>query len=163
MVAKRFIEAATAYRTVLNLSPDRIAAQYGLGIALVLEGDLEAALRAMEQEEFQVLRMSGLALVYHALGQATESGAALEELVNKHAQDAASNIASVHAFRNETNLAFTWLKRAEENSGPELTGINVSPLFASLYDDPRWLPFLEGIGMSPEQLAAIEFKVTLPE
>ena len=34
---------------------------------------------------------------------------------------------------------------------------------ANIHDDPRWLPFLESIGKSPEQLAAIEFKVTLPE
>ena len=35
-------------------------------------------------------------------------------------------------------------------------------LFANIHDDPRWLPFLERIGKSPEQLVAIEFKVTLP-
>jgi len=33
----------------------------------------------------------------------------------------------------------------------------------TVIDDLRWLPFLERIGMSPEQLAAIEFEVTLPE
>jgi hypothetical protein len=37
------------------------------------------------------------------------------------------------------------------------------PEFANIHDDPRWLSFLESIGMSPAQLAAIEFKVTLPE
>jgi hypothetical protein len=35
--------------------------------------------------------------------------------------------------------------------------------FTNIHDDPRWLPFLESIGKSPAQLAAIEFKVTLPE
>ncbi|MCH7807241.1 MAG: hypothetical protein IH995_08925 [Proteobacteria bacterium] len=35
------------------------------------------------------------------------------------------------------------------------------PQFANIHDDPRWLPFLKGIGMSPEQLAAIEFNATL--
>ena len=29
--------------------------------------------------------------------------------------------------------------------------------------DPRWLPFLDSIGMSPKQLAAVAFEVTLPE
>ena len=37
------------------------------------------------------------------------------------------------------------------------------PMFANIHSDPRWLPFLESIGKSPEQLAAIEFEVTLPE
>jgi hypothetical protein len=38
----------------------------------------------------------------------------------------------------------------------------VQPLFANLYDDPRWALFLESIDRSPEQLAAIEFNITLP-
>jgi len=32
-------------------------------------------------------------------------------------------------------------------------------MFASIHDDPRWLPFLREIGKAPEQLAKIEFKV----
>ena len=36
------------------------------------------------------------------------------------------------------------------------------PLFANLHDDPRWLPFLRKIGKAPEQLAAINFDVTVP-
>ena len=48
-------------------------------------------------------------------------------------------------------------------SDPGLTGIATEPLLSNIHDDPRWLPFLESIGKSPEQLAAIEFKVTLPE
>ena len=36
-------------------------------------------------------------------------------------------------------------------------------LFDKIHDDPRWLPFLRKIGKAPEQLAKIEFKVTLPQ
>jgi hypothetical protein len=36
-------------------------------------------------------------------------------------------------------------------------------VFINLYEDPCWLPFLESIGRSPAQLAAIEFEVKLPE
>ncbi len=46
---------------------------------------------------------------------------------------------------------------------PGLSEIPVEILFANIHDDPRWLPFLESIGRSPEQLAAIEFNVTLPK
>jgi len=34
---------------------------------------------------------------------------------------------------------------------------------ANLHGEPRWLPFLESIGKSPAQLAAIPFEVTLPQ
>ncbi len=161
--AGRFDEAAVAYRTVLNLSPGRIAAQYGLGISLMLNGDLETALQEMKREELQVLRLTGLALVYHALEQAAESDAALEELADKHAQDAASNVAEIHAFRNETEPAFAWLKRAEENNSTDLTGVNVNRLFASLHDDPRWQDLLERLGYSEAQLASISFDVKMAD
>jgi hypothetical protein len=36
-------------------------------------------------------------------------------------------------------------------------------MFASIHDDPRWLPFLRKIGRAPEQLAKVELKLTLPE
>ncbi len=161
--AGRFDQAAVAYRTVLNLSPGRIAAQYGLGISLMLNGDLETALQEMKREELQVLRLTGLALVYHALDQAAESDAALEELADKHAQDAASNVAEIHAFRNETEPAFAWLKRAEENNSTDLTGVNVNRLFASLHDDPRWQDLLERLGYSEAQLASISFDVKMAD
>jgi hypothetical protein len=35
--------------------------------------------------------------------------------------------------------------------------------FASIRGDPRWLPFLRGIGRAPEQLDAISFEVKLPQ
>jgi hypothetical protein len=36
-------------------------------------------------------------------------------------------------------------------------------LFDKIHADPRWLPYLRKIGKAPEQLAKIEFKVTLPQ
>ena len=36
-------------------------------------------------------------------------------------------------------------------------------LFDKIHADPRWLVFLRKVGKAPEQLAKIEFKVTLPQ
>ncbi len=38
-----------------------------------------------------------------------------------------------------------------------------NPLFHRLHDDPRWQEFLEKYGISAEQLADVQFKVTLPK
>ena len=46
---------------------------------------------------------------------------------------------------------------------PGLSEIVVENLFDNIHDDPRWLPFLRKLGKAPEQLAKIEFKVTLPQ
>ena len=93
----------------------------------------------------------------------TASDAALAELIEKYEQGAAYNIAYVLAFRGEVDGAFEWLNKAVAYNDPGLTEIAIQPLFANIHLDPRWLPFLERIGKSPEQLAAIEFNVTLPE
>jgi hypothetical protein len=36
------------------------------------------------------------------------------------------------------------------------------PPFDRLHDDRRWLPLLRTLGMAPEQLAQIQFNVSLP-
>jgi adenylate cyclase len=45
---------------------------------------------------------------------------------------------------------------------PGLADIVTENLFDNIHSDPRWLPFLRKIGRAPEQLAKIQFKVTLP-
>jgi hypothetical protein len=101
-------------------------------------------------------------MVYHTLGRAVESNAALAELIEKDPKEAFT-IAYVLAYRGEADRTFTWLDKAAEYNNPSLSFIAADPMFSILHDDPRWLPFMESIGKSPEQLAAIEFEVTLPE
>jgi len=36
-------------------------------------------------------------------------------------------------------------------------------LLDDIHTDPRWLPLLRKAGYAPEQLAKIEFKVTMPQ
>ncbi|MHC4093137.1 MAG: tetratricopeptide repeat protein [Planctomycetota bacterium] len=161
--AGRLDEAIASHRTALSLSPGRLGAQYNIGQDLLLMGELEAALAAIEQESFEAYRLIGLSLTYHALGQAAESDAALRELIDRYEQTAAYNIAYVLAFRGEADRAFEWLDKAVKYNDTGLSEILSVHLFANIQDDPRWLPFLESIGKSPEQLGAIEFNVTLPE
>ena len=87
----------------------------------------------------------------------------LAELIDKYEQGWAYNIAYALAYRGEADRAFEWLDKAVQYNDPGLTVTPTDPLFATLRDDPRWLPFLESIGKSPEQLAAIEFEVRLPQ
>jgi TolB-like protein/Tfp pilus assembly protein PilF/tRNA A-37 threonylcarbamoyl transferase component Bud32 len=156
-------EAIASLRTTLSLSPRRIAAQSFIGAALLLKGEPEAALAAIQQESSELWRMVGWPMAYQALGQVAESESALAELIEKYEQETAYNIAYVLALRGEADRAFEWLDKAVLYNDPGLSEIAVESLFANIHDDPRWLPFLESIGKSPEQLAAIDFEVTLPQ
>jgi adenylate cyclase len=63
------------------------------------------------------------------------------------------------AFRGESDAAFEWLEKAFEHNDPGLSEIVAENTFSNIHGDPRWLPFLESIGRSPEQLARIEFRI----
>ena len=161
--ADRPDDAIAAFRKALALSPERIGVQYSVGVALLLKGEPEAALEAMQQESFVVFRLIGLSMAIHALGRPAEADVALTELIDKYEQDAAYNIACVMAFRGEVDRAFEWLEKSAQYNDPGLPEIVTDPLFTNIHSDSRWLPFLDRIGKSPQHLDAIEFEVTLSE
>jgi hypothetical protein len=57
---------------------------------------------------------------------------------------------------------FVWLEEAREAADPKPVNAVAEPALIGLHEDPRWLHFLRSIGQSPEPLATIPFKVTLP-
>ena len=61
---------------------------------------------------------------------------------------------------DNTDRAFEWLNKSARQEGGSFDP--AEPLLQLLANDPRWLPFLESIGKSPEQMAAIKFEVTRP-
>ncbi len=161
--AGRYDEAIAKYRTVLTLSPGRGQTHAALGGALLLKGDAKAALAQMQQETSEVVRLTGLATTYDALGQRAESDAALGQLIYKYEKDESYSIAEAYAWRGEADEAFAWLDKAVQYADPGLSLIVVDNLFDKIHNDPRWIPFLHKLGKAPEQLAKIEFKVTLPQ
>jgi Flp pilus assembly protein TadD len=152
-----------SYRTVLSLAPGRGGAHANLGTTLLLHGDAAGALAEIEQEKSEVWRLMGLPMAYHALGRRAESDQALATLITKFEKDAPYNIAYNYAFRGEADKAFEWLDKAVEYQDTGISEIVNENLFANIHSDPRWLPFLRKVGKAPEQLAKIEFKVTLPK
>ena len=152
--------AITALQTALSLSPGRISLQNVMGEALLLKGEPEAALKAIQQEQSS-WRLISLPMVYHALGRADDSDAALVELIEALELEAAYNIAYVLAYRGEVEQAFEWLDKAVQYNDPGLSELPVEPFFANIDDDPRWLSLLERLGKSPAQLDAVKFEVEL--
>ncbi|MDH3400492.1 MAG: tetratricopeptide repeat protein [Chromatiales bacterium] len=163
IVVGRLEDSVAAYEEALRLRPDYLGAHYNMGTALLLMGKPEAALAAMQKEQYTVYRLLGEAVTYHALGDSRASDAALAEVIEKYEAEWAFNIAYVLAYRNEADRAFEWLEKAVEYRDTGLVEVMAKPEFANIHDDPRWLPFLESVGKAPAQLAAIEFKVSLPE
>ena len=152
-----------ANRTVLSLSPGRGGAHAEHGNALILKGDAQGALSEIEQDTSELWKMVGLSMAHHVLGRKADSDAALAALIAKYEKDAPYNIAHVYAYRGDADKTFEWLDKAVEYGDGGLGEIVTDNLFDKIRADPRWLAFLRKIGKAPEQLAKIEFKVTLPQ
>jgi tetratricopeptide (TPR) repeat protein len=160
--AGRLDDAIAALRTLLSLSSNYLAGHEGIGELLLQKGDPEGALAEMQQEVLDGMRLVGLSMAHHALGQKAESDAALKELIEKHGRGYSFNIAYVFAFRGEADRSFEWLDKAAEYHDLYLSAVAVHPMFTNIHSDPRWLSFLRKHGMAPEQLAAIKFDVKVP-
>jgi TolB-like protein/lipoprotein NlpI len=157
--AGRWDEAIASYETGLRLSPGAVGAHdYFMGEALLFKDEAEAALEAFEQESDERYRVKGQAIALYALGSQEEHQAKLDELIERWGDQLPSDVAHVYAYMGDTDRAFEWLQKSVDEGGFN----PADPLLQPLADDRRWLPLLESIGKSPEQLAAIKFEVKLP-
>jgi TolB-like protein/DNA-binding winged helix-turn-helix (wHTH) protein/Flp pilus assembly protein TadD len=147
--AGRLEEAKTQVLRANELSPQAPHAAL-LGQILVLQRKFEDALALIESSTEGADRDQGLALVYHGMGRNAEADAALQRLIALSAGNDPFRIAEVYAYRDDADEAFRWLTRASRGTGPlgtlpgarALWEVRVSPLLASLHDDPRWKAWL---------------------
>jgi hypothetical protein len=86
-------------------------------------------------------------IIHHVLDRGAESDAALQELIEKGAEDSAFRIAEVYAERGEVEPAFDWLERAYAQRDGGLTEMMASPHLRSIHGDPRWGAFLKKMGL----------------
>ncbi len=56
--------------------------------------------------------------------------------------------------------AFEWLERALRERDGGVLELRAGPMFEPLRQDPRYEPLLRRIGLSDEQVKALDFRVT---
>jgi TolB-like protein/Flp pilus assembly protein TadD len=160
--ARNYDEAIAAERVALTLSPQFSGAHNIISASLLAKGDADGALAEAQAEPSGIWRAIGTALAYSKLGRKADADSALATLIATEEKEASYNIAYIYAFRGEAEHAFEWLDKSVEYNDGGLSVIIYEPLFDNIRADPRWLAFLRKVGKAPEQLAKIEFKVTLP-
>ena len=68
-------------------------------------------------------------------------------MIAKHSHGAAYQIAEVHAWRGEADLAFEWLERARAQRDGGLSLVKVDPLLRNLSGDPRYTALLKKMNL----------------
>jgi tetratricopeptide (TPR) repeat protein len=160
-LAGRLDDAWASNEIALSLGPEHLGGHHLAGALLLIQGQAEEALAAFAREADEEYRVKGSALALYTLGRLDEFEAARAELVERWGERWPSEVAEVYAWTSDPDSAFDWLDKALVTQG-NLNSERLNPFFVSLHDDPRWQPLLEKAGVSPEQLAAIEFNITLP-
>ncbi len=170
--AGRLDEAEAAIRTVQSLfgRGDGI-----LGLTLLLKGQPQAALELFGEAQYEPLRILGTPLALYDLGRSQESAVAFKALLDASADERPWKVAQGYAWMGQIDAAFDAIDSAAKLTQLRDQGDIVrwnplkistearNPLFHRLHDDPRWQEFLEKYGISAEQLADVQFKVTLPK
>ena len=145
LFSNRVDEAISVFQETISLNPNTAGANFRLGQALIIVGDYDAAIEAMENEIRDGFQVAGRALVYQALGNSERAQDELDRLI------ALGNvwtyeIAMVYAYRGEIDEAFAWLERAYDRRDQGLNLIVSDPFMANLYGDPRFDLMIERLG-----------------
>lgn len=152
----KYSEAIESAKSALELAPGSQAGRANLALAYLLNEQPELALETAGQIPGEFYESYVSAMAFHFLGRRADSDAALARMLDLSSRANAFYVASVHAWRGETDRAFEWLQRALREGQPTL-GIRTDPFLRNLHDDPRWNALLEQIGLSDDQVASIRF------
>ena len=134
-------------KKALEVNPDDANSLILLSRIYLMQGRPQNALREIERVPYPPNRAQLYALAYYALGQKQDSDAALRELMTKYHASNAFEIATIYAFRNQTDEAFEWLDRAYAQRDPSLMAIKLEPLLKSLHNDPRYAALLKKLNL----------------
>jgi TolB-like protein/DNA-binding winged helix-turn-helix (wHTH) protein len=143
----RLPEAEAAMHRNIALSPTYTFAHYDLALVLLARSEPDKALVEVLKESSEPSRLVGSALAYFALGRKAESDAALAEYIKGYADYSPSGVATVYAFRGESDEAFKWLDRAYAERDLLLYTIKYRTEFDKLHGDPRYKALLKKMNL----------------
>ena len=146
--AYRFEDAERSFRKALALAPRMTGTIASLAISLSAQGRHDEALALAGEEPSEIMRPWTLAIVHIAMGRTEEAKMELAELIAKHADTSAFQIAEVQAVLGATGAAFEWLDRAHSQGDSGMTYVRCSTSLRSLHTDPRWNALLKKLGLA---------------
>lgn len=141
-------EARVEFLNALELNPE-LADDINDALVqiLILQQQYEEARVLVQQLPEGVTRDQGMAMIHHALGQETQSIAAIKRLAARPGVEPAARLAEIYALRGDLDESFRWLTVATDRifdrdwhlqDWQSLMLMFTSPFLRPLHDDPRW-------------------------
>jgi TolB-like protein/Flp pilus assembly protein TadD len=133
-----YASADAALGRAIEIEPTSVVALNNLSTLRLLQGKTQDALEAFRKVDDEASRLTGIAMAECTLGHAKASQQALDEVIAKHAQDSAFEVAEVFAWCGEKDRAFEWLERAYQQHDGGLSEIKTDALLKPVRADPRF-------------------------
>jgi serine/threonine protein kinase/Tfp pilus assembly protein PilF len=151
LCAGDYRSAADTARQALLEGPKFPGVHALLARALAAQGEGASALKVIEVESEESLRLAELAGVQSDLGHTEAYSAALSQLRTRYGETLPGLVGLVYAQRKELDPAFQWLQRAVDRRQPEFAA-NVActpePAFNALHADPRYAALRSRLGFN---------------
>lgn len=138
-------DARSAFEHALDLNPNGNWPSYLMGVLELRAGNTDTALTYFRRGP-EYFRLAGGAMVEHSRGNTQASQQALDEMESKYAVGYAYQLAQVHAWRGEKDLAFEWLNRAYDIHDAGMVRMRYDPILENLHDEPRFAALVKKMG-----------------
>jgi len=144
----QFERAHEVLTQAVRVQPLDEHARYYLGLGELLQGHAAAALPHFE-DSAHFLRLTGMALAHHSLGERAAADQDLQLLISRFGHILPYQAAEVYAWRGEKDKAFEWLDRAYELHDASFIYYTFDPLLRNLHDDSRFAALLKRLVLPP--------------
>ena len=149
--------ARAAAQQVIDIAPDFWLGHWTDGFSALRQGDLEAAVAALERAQRfspgRTMVVANLAMAYARSGQAGRARLLMSELEHSQGYTSPMLAAVIHAALGERDQFFAGMEQAIAHRDPLAVHLQVDPDFfavdAALQADPRYAALLRRMNLAP--------------
>ena len=138
-----YAHADAALGRAIEIEPTSVIVLTHLGMLRLLQGRAPEALELFRKIDQGGFRLAGIAMAEYSLGHMHKSQEAVQEVIAKHANEQAFQIAEACAWRGDKDQAYAWLERAYQQRDGGVSFVKFAPMLASLRADPRFKALLQ--------------------
>jgi TolB-like protein len=146
-LSRNLDEAEAAVRRAIDLQPSASLPHWRLTLIEILRGDPQRALMVAQQVPPGIWQEFALAQARQIGSDRAAADTALHNLIEKHADGSAYQIAQAYAIRKDADKTFEWLERAWSSRDGGLELLLLDPLILRYKDDPRFAALCRKVGL----------------